>query len=180
MREANVDSQSADTIKLDFSSCSGRKQNVSADLSSRAPLLPSQPPGMRHQPCAHCPSVLLVRFSATPRMMEIAVSLNRELGIPNTEKLFNGRPPTAALDSRHDAPASFFSDSAKYSFRRFLHQYAPGQRPLRFLVLIGRSGDPFATRPPIRPRSGGERLPARTRKVRAGRRAFGRNSALAI
>ena len=113
--------------------------------------------------------------------MERAVSLNRELGIPNTEKLFNGRPPTAALDSRHDAPASFFSDSAKYSFRRFLHQYAPGQRPLRFLVLIGRSGDPFATRPLIRPEVGlANRLPARTRKVRAGRRAFGRNSALAI
>ena len=99
----NVGSQSADTIKLDFSSCSGRKQNVSTDLSQRPLLLLLQPPAVRHQACAHCPSVLLVRFSATPRMMERAVSLNRELGIPNTEKLFNGRPPTAALDSCYDA-----------------------------------------------------------------------------
>jgi hypothetical protein len=35
MREADIRSQSADTIKLGFSSCSGRKQNVSADLSPR-------------------------------------------------------------------------------------------------------------------------------------------------
>jgi len=68
----NVGSQSADTIKLDFSSCSGRKQNVSADLSQRPFLLLLQPPAVRHQACAHCPSVLLVRFSATPRMMERA------------------------------------------------------------------------------------------------------------
>jgi hypothetical protein len=38
--KADVSSQSADTIKLGFSSRSGRKQNVSADLSPRPFLLP--------------------------------------------------------------------------------------------------------------------------------------------